>query len=307
MASLVRRLAKSLVPRKLRSRIMSSLVPQGDWRGVMDLRGVTDDPVAACYMAHRSSPVIDVPLSRCIGFDWIGTPFEPRLHPFISTVIAMREGRCESYLTSPLCDYHRSYQPHDAFEVLGVDRCERMLKRGFADPWAAVSPWMPDIGALRPEHMPQTIRKTAASDYAKAGLRVPKGATLYMFGPFDEETGQVEYDRLVSLHERIGADGLQRSDAPQGDITGIVLLGSDGTWRVQVRDGQHRAAVASSLGMDRIPIRLFPMVSSVLIRRDEVLSWPHVCSGLFTPEQALAVFDRLLSGVPSSGWAADAT
>ncbi|MCE8004650.1 hypothetical protein [Billgrantia ethanolica] len=50
--------------------------------------------------------------------------------------------------------------------------------------------------------------------------------------------------------------------------------------------GQHRYAVISALGQERIPIRV-----EQFVRRQEVMLWPGVASGLFTPSAALKVFD----------------
>ncbi len=308
MASLVRRLAKSVVPRKLRSRIMRSLVPQGDWRGVMDLRGVTDDPVAACYMAHRSSPVIDVPLSRCIGLQAVGVPFSPAKHPFVGTVGQLREEADLKYSASSLCAYQEAFAPKTMAEVLGLH--EICLDSPLAQlPAAAVVlPWWTDREGMAVMARCANWRRSLEADYRQAGYKPPPEILApNWFGPGNPAAGQIELERLARLMRSISTEGLTRHDRPDGDITGVVLCVSERPPRIMLHSGQHRAAVAAGLGMDRIPVRLFPAVSSVLIRRDEVLSWPHVRSGLFTSEQALAVFDRLLSGVPSSGWAADAT
>ncbi|MNL59036.1 hypothetical protein D3C87_1827260 [compost metagenome] len=107
---------------------------------------------------------------------------------------------------------------------------------------------------------------------------------------------QQEFRRLTGIYDAIAREGYRRSDAPDGDIKGVVLVGGDG-FRVLVTAGHHRASALTALGKDTAPIR----IDNPVVRRSEAGAWPNVRSGLFSEAQALAVFDRLFAGAQPAG------
>lgn len=74
------------------------------------------------------------------------------------------------------------------------------------------------------------------------------------------------------------------------------MLDEDRNYAVLVFRGHHRIAALAALGYVEAPIRIKMKSAMGIVRRSEVDAWPHVRRGYFTREQALAVFDRLLSG-----------
>lgn len=288
----------SAVPRKWKARLHRAMNPQGDVRGVIDLRAVTDDPIEAYYIAHRKSPVIEACIRTIRTFQCVGLPLDKNFHPFVATANLIKKDGHASYYGSPLHTYHNSFQPKNAFELLRINSNSNMIERGFGSPFSAVLPWWPDISGIRPEDREVSLATTAVADYRASGLSAPLDATMYEFGPFSAELGNFEYKRLQKLTEIIGEEGYKRSDTFDGDIKAVALINSQKEVRYLLNGGQHRAAVAVALGLERLPVRLFPTISSPLIRRDDVNFWPHVKSGLFSRDQALSVFDRIFEGTP---------
>ena len=296
----LRRLLKPIVPGVIKARLRRALAVPGDWRGVNDLREVTDDPLEALYLSHRGSPVVNIPLSHCRGFEFVGMPFAPETHPFVATLIRFAQSGESDYRTSPLCGYHRSFQPANAAEALGLPDAAASPGLAAAKPFAAVLPWWSNFGAFRFELREKAVLIEAESDYSRAGLQPQDAPTFYNLGPFSKELGDFEIIRLTRTFRAIQEHGFVRDDSPDGDIIGSVVVDDGGDFRVVLHGGQHRAAVAAALGMQSVPVRLFPVMSAPLIHRAEADRWPHVRSGLFSLDQALTVFDRIFAGVPAS-------
>jgi len=86
----------------------------------------------------------------------------------------------------------------------------------------------------------------------------------------------------------------------QGGYVEVQILAAGDSWAALVSDGKHRTTALGAVGakdlLVSIPSR-YPVV-----RREDVASWPAVCSGLYTVEQALEVFDRFLAGAPPNGF-----
>lgn len=101
----------------------------------------------------------------------------------------------------------------------------------------------------------------------------------------------MEIGRLASVLERIRAEGFRLLDGPQG-LPRARILSAGETFAAVVFNGQHRIAALAALGATAAPV--WPLPDTV--RREAVLTWPGVQAGLFTPGQALAVFDRILEG-----------
>ena len=149
---------------------------------------------------------------------------------------------------------------------------------------------MPWISRGVEEH----LRKVEAAHFAenqRYGLAAGVEAGAKAFGPMDESKLTVEMQRLGSLTQSIIARGFT-PDAADGDLGGRFLV-ANGRWRWLPTAGMHRVPVAAALGVDEFTFRIISVV-----RREESSTWPHVRSGLFSEQAALALFDRLLEGRP---------
>ena len=121
-----------------------------------------------------------------------------------------------------------------------------------------------------------------------------------LIGGLLEADGDYEVDFATD-----GATALEsiERDLPDVIVTDLVMPGKDGLARAQilchaddfvalVTKGHHRVAALSALGHANAPFWPLPE----MVRREEATDWPGVRSGIFTLEQALAVFDRMFAG-----------
>jgi hypothetical protein len=277
---------------------------------IVDLRGVTSDPVEGTYQVGRDSFLLDVPLAHCRILPCTAFPCALECgNPFVETLVSYARGEILTYEQSPLADLYRSWQPESAAEALGVDGPD-------------VSPFLTDSPALG-FTMPWSYRDPAKSlrwwqavieaDNREHGARAVAELGWKAWGPVDPLIGALEFRRLVNIYNSLQSRGYCRSNKPNGDIEGVALS-QNGEHRFIVTTGHHRSAALTALRNQNVTIRLH---GSSIVRRTEVEAWPNVRTGLFSPKQALTVFDRMFEGRqpskfyqrcerPSSDWV-DAT
>jgi hypothetical protein len=70
-------------------------------------------------------------------------------------------------------------------------------------------------------------------------------------------------------------------------------------FRYVIVSGLHRAAVLSALGNQQVTVRLR---KNMVVRREDVGSWPLVTQGVYSTSLALAYFDHLFD-FDSLSWA----
>lgn len=257
-------------------------------KSVIDLRGVTDDPVEAAYRAGPHPFLIEVPLANCRVLPGSGFACARNVgNPFVETLLAYRANNALAYATSPLSDFYATWQPRSLVEVLGLDEQAASPEFASAPPLSLVMPWQ----AWTLREAEQRWTHFIELDNREHGTRLGTSAGWKGWGPLDLAVGEQELRRLTAIHDAIAQQGYRRSDAPDGDIKGVVLQGKDG-FRVLVTAGHHRASALAAMDMESAPLR----IDNPVVRRAEVTAWPNVRSGLFSQSQALAVFDRFFAG-----------
>jgi hypothetical protein len=260
-----------------------SKVDKGSSNGrkqIFDLRSITTDPIDAVYRAGSSQTsaqnswvIINVPMSllrSCpMGFgDKSQYP-----DPFVETVNDYRNGVCVTYKGSILEKYYRFWQPKNAAELLGLSEYEASEALLRTPPPGTVWPWDFD----HPE------RRAQQNHVGDEGWQ--------HCGPVTQDKGRMEFSRYQKVADSIIKNGYQRNpDTIDGDIAAQVLVRGR-EWKFLICDGMHRFAVLKALGFSTIPVclRRWPM----LIRREDVLSWPNVTNLLFNADSATKIFDRL--------------
>jgi hypothetical protein len=251
-----------------------------------DLRGKTEHPIAASYVAGRRLCLVDAPLSDSRGL--YGFPFS-LLHPFMRTAHAYIEGQIRSYEGSPLETYYRHFQPKNAGELFAlpgpVSPLQQVPAFAFAWPWESIS--------VQDREQKRLSRIEAENEGRGARLSVSHGYSGY--GPVSPEKGRLEFLALARLADSIRHLGYMRNNDIYGDIRAVVLIDETHASRYLVRWGQHRAAVLAALGFDQIPV-----VIGRPVRIDEVSYWPNVTGGLFTRDQAVLLFKQIFAGNPPS-------
>lgn len=255
---------------------------------IADMRPITRDPVEAFYRAEARPFLIDVDLDYCRNLHTAafscGT--ESR-NPFIQTLLDYQTGRCHAYTDSPLYSFHKSWQPANAAEALGLDPNDAHPDLATSPPLGCVLPWMP----YNPLEYASFWASIITADYKAHGYKLDASHGWKVWGPVSQEAGQAEFVRLIKAYGSIKRDGYRRRDNYDGDITG-TLLSSGPEYRVMINTGQHRVAVLAALEYRAAPIR----IALPHVRRSEVEAWPNVQKKLFSVEQALDIFDRIFSG-----------
>lgn len=237
------------------------------------------EPMEALYANESMTPFAFMSELR-----WWVTRFgfgygEGRWHPFVKALREYAAGEATDYEGSFLERYYSVRRPAtNAKEVLLGDRPgPRALIA--APPLAAVLPW----DSLTPGEMLQLRRRVRETENRRAGVGDvgPEEAGV--------RKGRVEFARLVEVYESIRRQGYRRFDTWDGDICGVILE-NEGTYRMLLTNGGHRAAALAALGWEAAPIRVR---HRYVVRAQDAEYWPQVQRGVWEKEEALDYFFQL--------------
>ncbi len=267
-----------------------------NFRPPVDLRNATDDALEAYYRAPGAGGfIIDLSLDRVRTFGPLGLSCAREGgSPFVTTLLAYEQGRCRTYGDSPLRRFYESWQPANLAEAFAIDpsRASKELLALPPLPW--MLPW--NGGA----DWDRWINK-AKAQIARRTRRLGEAYALSRFwGPVSERYGELRLANLVKVYRSIRVDGYN----PVSHIRANLLV-RHGECRVLISDGNHRAAALAAAGFDRIPVWVAgrDKYGPAVIWRGDSSSWPAVGSGIFSHEQAVAIFDRVFdANSPALGW-----
>lgn len=270
--------------RKLIQRIFR---PDDDQANVYDLtrHGVT--PCDAYYEGF-SEGIFSIPVSRCRGY-LLG--FLPQAHPFAE---ALKAGDFSSGGKRYLKTYYEQYRPETMADVLRLN--SQSLREYHA--MQTVMPWAfsgPEERGRRFIVNPESD-KPLAKEAAQHGLDPQSDYGCQYFGPLSEAHLDMEYQRLITVHESICGKGYKPEEG--GHLHGEFLVDGD-DWVWIAIGGKHRFASLVATREETIPVAAKARWSALIVRRSEVSHWPNVKNGLFTAEEALQVFDNIMAGVSS--------
>jgi hypothetical protein len=113
----------------------------------------------------------------------------------------------------------------------------------------------------------------------------------HLHGPTADSIGAKELRRLYKLLIKLKDKGYTPEINKDGYIRGYIMR-RNGESRFLITGGGHRAGVLDALGYNWITVKLQPNTPA-LIDRADFLDWPQVLNDLFTPEQALCLFDGI--------------
>ena len=182
---------------------------------------------------------------------------------------------------------YEDYRPQSFSDFFGIDFSSQQLQ--LCEPWAGVLPWRArSLDGYRERVMEGTLHDNLKQGYP--GMGIDKGWASC--GPVSKEKLDIEVERLALLINSVRLCGYKRSFSEDGDIVATALIGENYDWRWLVTSGHHRACVVASLGYEDLKVR----VNSVVLR-SEYMFWPHVIDGLYTPAEALSVFDTIYKGI----------
>lgn len=248
----------------------------------VDARSHQGNPLILSYRHPGRRLLLDAPVAW--GFGLFNFPFG-RPRPLVGVIprALANPGQERVLIRAALEGFYRDWQPRSAAEFFGLDSSEA-VELAALPTWLSPWPWDP----LTLEQKRVQRRRAEGRENARVlGRALGVEAGWKFCGPVSEPKLHVEVERLARLVESIRVHGVLRHDGTDGDIRALVLVHPDGRWRWQVLVGQHRYAVISALGEPRIPIRV-----EQFVRRQDVMLWPGVASGLYTPSAALKVFDH---------------
>lgn len=200
-------------------------------------------------------------------------------------------------MSAVLRAYYEAVQPGNAAQWLDISPDSALATE---PPWAAVLPWRArTVASYRQVH-----EEAALVENRSVGWDVGISEGWLPCGPVSERKIRIEAERILRVLRLIKENGYIRSDEPDGDIRVTALVDEAHAWRWLVSAGSHRAAAVAALGYESIPVRV-----NLVISRGDAPFWKHVVEGLFSLDEALAVFDRIFHGHPNrvaQGWLAAA-
>lgn len=259
----------------------------------LDLRDSTRDVIHASYLAGGLPFLLDVPLIDCRVMEYMAYPGSLKSgNPFTETLVQFPVTPHEPFPDTPLGRYYEIAQPTTGLERIGLSEIDSQSGLYGIPPAACPAPW----SSLSPTLALERFNRWTKKENAFHGISTdPLKAGTSLFGPVSAEKLALELKRIFNLRDSIIRLGYRRSDEPQGDINVLALVDDD-RQSFFVVHGHHRVATLSALGYEKIVVRV-----KGVIRSWEAERWPNVVNSLYTIDQALSVFNRILDGhLPSA-------
>lgn len=243
-------------------------------------------PLDIEYSGFEGS-VIDIPVNRCRSY-LLG--YLPQEHPFCKT-LKQYNTQPHTFENSNLSKYYETFKPKTMADVLKI----KSKKLEEYPAMATIMPWSYSNPEQRIARFCIEGRdsKLLSREGYKHGLDPVDNFGCQFFGPISNDHGELEFNRLISVNNDIIKEGYAPSQ--HGHLHGEFLIdGADWVW-IAI-GGKHRFSVLSALDFDTIPVARRARWAALFVRRSEVAHWPNVRNGLFSVEEALSVFDRIMKG-----------
>jgi hypothetical protein len=210
----------------------------------------------------------NIPINQCVHYGGFRYGHDDP-HPYETFVRLLKNSGDQRPAREWLIDFLRFYRPTALGEALGVKLSVSHPVWGF--PWDSAVPlqdaWMNDPGKL------------------------PDIVTHYSAQGIPWERIEQEFGWLEQAFYSIKTRGFQPRLGPAMVVRRLVRI--DGTIAFIVMDGNHRISALSTLGYSDIPVRWFPNGD---VYESQLLCWPRVKIGYFSPTDALAVFESYFNG-----------
>lgn len=257
---------------------------------LLDLRDTTNHPLSLRYSEVFTQALLT------------GRVAHGRAHPSLSLGEAtpfIEAARCAlahgldrpdvlDRMGETLAVYYDAVRAEHAAAWLDISPCSALADE---PPWAAVLPWRARTAAS----YRQAHEDAAWAENRSVGRDIGIADGWLVCGPVSAQKIRAEAERMLRVVRSLRDEGYRRSDQPDGDVRVTALVDEALDWRWLVTAGNHRAAAAIALGMDTLPVRV-----NLVISRADARYWKHVVEGLFTQDEALAVFDNIFHARPTS-------
>lgn len=256
---------------------------------LIDVRASGNNPYSRLYAGTRASILVELRMEGGRDPTFLSIRRDGN-HPFVRAALAGLEHNSPDAVNDSLRSFYMAQRPQTASEQLGSP-CPEAFKT--VPPWAFVWPWETSSIASK---MARSLAQQCLSAERALGTRDLHISHGWKFaGPVSELMLENETRRLWALVVSLRKNGCQRHEGKNGDIEAAVLEDDNGDLCWSISSGNHRAAALSALDYQTVPVRVH-----TLIRRKDCEIWPNVTHGLYTPDQARAVFDRLFKGEAGS-------
>lgn len=196
-------------------------------------------------------------------------------HPFVAALQQTLAEPDRPYTDTVLARFYERFQPASVHDVLLDGR----IPPGVVATWPAVD-YLLDVWSATHRTV-QDIRDR----YLRRGKVWPS----QFMGPNTVPHGRDHLERVQLIHASVRDTGYRPCDFADGVATGYFLVdGQD--YRFVVGHGNHRMAALTMRGVARVPVRLRPPHPPV-IARDDLRRWTLQGGGLYSHEEATALFD----------------
>lgn len=247
----------------------------------------SDSAVLISLLKYKRDVLTDVNLTECRAlhpvFYRCGAEAK---NPFAETLRLFGNSEVSVYQNSPMKTHYERWQPTNVAEAVGLEGADVHGDLQSAHPFDFVFPW----DFKRPCDVKRFDK--IERENAKFGSKSINGRNGHQcVGPVEDDKGELEFNRFTKVYKSIREKGYQRSDDIDGDLRGRIMRDGDKK-AILITTGAHRAMALSALNFERISVRVYQPT----IERCMVSFWPNVRNGLFTEDQALQVFDRVMNG-----------
>lgn len=261
----------------------------------IDFRELAICPQEALKRANHYPVLVNIPTQYCRGFGLMAFSCAITAnHPLVRTLLEVMNGKAQLYQESSLNKYYQSYQPLSGEDILGLTRSdERIFSQPalwFIEPWLACPSQKEESKKIKAMHQ----------ENKRFGITPSSRKEWLFFGPLSKERGELEFHRLTSLAKSISMNGYERSNEPDGDIIGALLVRGH-EYRVAIISGQHRVCALAASGHAYIPVRI-NVDKRAIVRRESANEWLSVKKKIYTLGQAQSIFDRVFEGQQPAGF-----
>jgi hypothetical protein len=290
--------------RAVRRSVRSKVRPVPSEPSFIQLGGQTDDPIEAMYLGFEAGaiPILRVPVTA-LRAERLGIVIDDTaVNPFTKTVADFLSAVCVTYEGSALQDFYGAWQPARLDEFLGI---ETEGHSNLRQPLVAdLLPWERSAGRDELEARRAAEERTWLLKFGES----PTGShgSSY-FGPTSDALGTYRFGKHTKVATSIANDAMTKDtsdeewwDPSRGGYVEIQMVVHGDKWAGIIREGKHRTTALAALQVSHLLVSIPPRYP--VIRREEARSWPGVRQGLYTLDEALAVFDRFLSGEAPAGF-----
>lgn len=196
-------------------------------------------------------------------------------HPYVAALRERLARPDHPYEMSVLARFYERFQPLTVHDVLLGDQ----------SPHGEVASW-PAVDALL-DVWNVTDRRLRRVRSRVAG-RQELPPSQYR-GPTPLAHGRHHLERVLEVHQSIRDEGYRPGDFHDGVATGYFLVDGE-DYRFVLGGGNHRMAALTVIGVSQVLVRT-RLTHPPVVARGDLRRWTDSGGGLYSPEEASALFD----------------